>query len=136
MKRSRSSLFILCIVGIFLAVYGTAVILRLIFGDFLLDGGLTNPNYSLLALLCLVPFLFYLLVSRNDFEKVNEVILTSGLFFILLFVYTNFILVLALTENSSAIAIRLLIIFPIVALLLVTVLHFFQSKNSWWKEIK
>ena len=52
MKRSKSSLFILCIVGIFLAVYGTAVILRLIFGDFLLDGGLTNPNYSLLALLC------------------------------------------------------------------------------------
>ena len=30
----------------------TAVILRLIFGDFLLVGGLTNPNYSLLALLC------------------------------------------------------------------------------------
>lgn len=134
MKRSRSSLFILCIVGIFLTVYGAAVILRLIFGDFLLVGGLTNPNYSLLALLCLVPFLFYLLVSRNDFEKVSEVILTSGLFFILLFVYTNFILVLALTENSSAIAIRLLIIFPIVALLLVTILHFFQNENSWWKE--
>ena len=47
----------------------------------------------------LVPFLFYLLVSRNDFEKVSEVILTSGLFFILLFVYTNFILVFSLTEN-------------------------------------
>ncbi len=136
MKRSRSYLFILCIVSIFLTVYGSAVILRLIFGDFLLDGGLTNPNYSLLSLLCLVPFLFYLLVSRNDFEKVKEVILTSGLFLILLFVYTNYILVLALTVNSSAIDIRLLIIFPIVALLLVTVLHFFLSKNSWWKEIK
>ncbi|MBO0586430.1 hypothetical protein [Sporosarcina sp. E16_8] len=136
MKRSRSSLFILCIVGIFLTVYGAAVILRLIFGGLLLDGGLTNPNYSLLALLCVVPFLFYLLVSRNDVKKINEVILTSGLFFILLFLYTNFILVLALTENSTEIANRLLIIFPIVALLLVIVIHFFQSKNSRWKEMK
>lgn len=136
MKRSRSSLFILCVVCLFLAVYGTAVILHFIFGDFLFNGGLTNPNYSLLALLCVVPFLFYLLVRRNDFEKVNEVILTSGVFFILLFVYTNFILVIALTENSLAIAIRLLITFPIVALLLVTVLHFYQTKSSWWNGVK
>ena len=73
MKHSKRSLFILCIVGIFLVVYGTAVILRLILGDFLLDGGLTNLNYLLLTLLCVVPFLLYLLVSKNHFEKVTEV---------------------------------------------------------------
>lgn len=136
MKRSKSSIFIVCIVGIFLAVYGTAFILRLIVGGFLLDGGLINPNYSLLALLCVVPFLFYLLVSRNHFEKVNEVILTSGLFFLIIFVYTNFLLIRALTENSAAATIRLLIIFPIFALILLAILHFSHSKNRWWKEIK
>jgi len=59
MKPSKRSLFVLCIAGVFLVVYGSAVVLRLLLGDFLLDGGLTNLNYLFLTLLCVVPFLLY-----------------------------------------------------------------------------
>ena len=135
MKQSKSSLFALCIVCAFLIVYGTAVVLRLVLGEYLIAGGLANLSYVLLTLLCAIPFLLYLSLSKTHFRKIKEVIFTSGLFFLVLFVYSNFILVLALTENSSAIAIRLLIIFPTVALILVAFLHFTLSENSWWKEI-
>lgn len=129
MKHSRISLIVLCIVGTFLVVYGTIVILRLLLGDYLLDGGLNNPNYLLLTFLCTVPFLLYVLISRNNNERLTEVILTSGLFFLILFVYTNFMLVFSMTEQSQAIEVRLLTTFPMVALILVVVLHFSQGRN-------
>jgi drug/metabolite transporter (DMT)-like permease len=135
MKHSKSSLFILSIVGVFLVVYGTAVILRLLFGDFLLDGGLSNLNYLLLALLCAVPFLIYLVVGKNYFEKVTEVVLTSGLFFLILFVYANILLVFSMTEQSQAITVRLLTTFPVVALILVVVLHFFHRGSLRGKDL-
>lgn len=135
MKHSKSSLFILSIVGTFLVVYGTAVILGLLFGDFLLDGGLSNLNYLLLAFLCAVPFLIYLVISKNHFAKVTEVVLTSGLFFLILFVYANFLLVFSMTEQSQAITVRLLTIFPVVALILVVVLHFFYRGNLGSKDL-
>lgn len=136
MKHSKKTLFFLCSVGIFLVVYGTAVVLRLILGNYLLDGGLANLNYALLSLLCAVPFLIYLLISRNQIERVSEVILTSGFFFLILFVYVNFMLVFSLIEKLRENEIRLLISFPVVALILVVVLQFIQSKNIWWKEIR
>lgn len=129
MKQSKRSLFVLCLVGVFLVVYGTAFILRLLLGNFLLEGGLTNLNYLLLTLLCAVPFLFYLLVSKSHIEKVTEEIMTSGLFFLILFLYANFMLVFSMTVQSNAIAVRLLMTFPTVALILVVVLHFCQSRN-------
>jgi hypothetical protein len=135
MKHSKRSLFVLCIVGIFLVVYGTSVILRLLLGDFLLDGGLNDLNYLLLTLLCAVPFLFYLVVSKNPFDQVTEVILTSGLFFLILFVYANFMLVFSMTEQSNAIAVRLLITFPTVALILVVVLNFAKGLNVGDKDL-
>ena len=135
MKYTKRALFILCIVSIFLVVYGTAIILRLLLGDFLLDGGLTNLNYLLLTLLCAVPFLLYLLVSKNYFEKVTEVILISGVFFLIFFIYTNFLLVFSMTEQSQAIAARLLMTFPAVALILVVVLHFTQGRNVGNKNL-
>ena len=135
MKHSKRSLFVLCIVGIFLVVYGTSVILRLLLGDFLLDGGLNDLNYLLLTLLCAVPFLFYLVVSKNPFDQVTEVILTSGLFFLILFVYANFMLVFSMTEQSNAIAVRLLITFPTVALILVVVLNFAKGINVGDKDL-
>ena len=134
MKHSKRSLFVLCIVGVFLVVYGTAVILRLLLGDFLLDGGLKISTILILTLLCTVPFLFYLLVNKNNFEKVAEVILTSGLFFLILYVYANFMLVFTMTEQSQAIAVRLLTIFPAVALILVVVLNFAQGRNVGDKD--
>ncbi len=136
MKQSKRTLFILCSVGVFLFVYGTAVILRLILGRYLLDGGLGNLNYALLAFLCAIPFLFYLLISRNQVERVAEVIMTSGFFFITLFVYVNFMLVLSSTEKLRENEIRLLITFPVVALILLVVFRLVQSSNSGWKEIK
>lgn len=135
MKYTKRALFILCIASIFLVVYGTAIILRLLLGDFLLDGGLTNLNYLLLTLLCAVPFLLYLLVSKNHLEKVTEVILTSGVFFLIFFIYTNFMLVFSMTVQSQAIAVRLLMTFPMVALILVVVLHFTQGGNVGNKKL-
>ena len=135
MKYTKRALFILCIASIFLVVYGTAIILRLLLGDFLLDGGLTNLNYLLITLLCAVPFLLYLLVSKNHLEKVTEVILTSGVFFLIFFIYTNFMLVFSMTVQSQAIAVRLLMTFPMVALILVVVLHFTQGGNVGNKKL-
>jgi hypothetical protein len=135
MKHSRISLIVLCIVGIFLVVYGTIVILRLLLGDYLFVGGLNNPNYLLLTILCTVPFLLYVLISRNTNERLTEVILTSGLFFLILFVYTNFMLVFSMTEQSQAIEVRLLTTFPMVAWILVVVLHFTQGRNLGGKDL-
>lgn len=135
MKQSKRSLLVLCIVGTFLVVYGSAIVLRLLLGNFLLDGGLTNLNYLLLTLLCVVPFLLYLLISKNYCEKVTEVILISGLFFLIFFVYSNFMLVFSMTEQSQAIAVRLLMIYPTLALILVVVLHFTQGRNAGSKNL-
>lgn len=134
-KQSKRTLFVLCIVGVFLVVYGSAIVLRLLLGNFLLDGGLINLNYLLLTLLCVVPFLLYLLISKNYCEKVTEVILISGLFFLTFFVYSNFMLVFSMTEQSQAIAVRLLMIYPTLALILVVVLHFTQGSNVGSKNL-
>lgn len=135
MKQSKRSLLVLCIVGAFLVVYGSAIVLRLLLGNFLLDGGLTNLNYLLLTLLCMVPFLLYLLISKNYCEKVTEVILISGIFFLIFFIYSNFMLVFSMTEQSQAIAVRLLMIYPTLALILVVVLHFTQGSNVGSKNL-
>ncbi|MFJ7933747.1 hypothetical protein [Sporosarcina sp. NPDC096371] len=136
MKHSKSMLFILCIAGAFLLVYGTAVILRLTLGNYLLEGGLANLSYVLLAVLCVLPFLVYLFISGNQVGRILEVIGTSGFFFSILFVYVNFMLVFSSTEKFPEDEIRLLICFPVVALILVVLLQFIHSKNIWWKEIR
>lgn len=110
-------------------IFGTSIILHLLVGNFLLEGGLSNLNYLLLALLCAMPFLLYVIISGNNIERVTNVILTSGLFFLILFVYANFILVFSMTVQSQVIAVRSLITFPALALILVIVLHFSQSEN-------
>ena len=69
MKQSKISLFALCIVGAFLIVYGTAVVLRLVLGEYLIDGGLTNLSYVTSYTFMRIPFLLYLSLSKNHFER-------------------------------------------------------------------
>ncbi len=133
MKQSKMTLLIFCIVGIFLLVYGTAGILRLVLGKFLLDGGLADTNYTLLALLCAAPFLIYVLFSSNTLSRMREVILTSGAFFGILFIYVNFMLVNSLIAMSQETVTRILMVFPVVSFILVLVLSFIQKRNIWWK---
>ena len=134
MKQSKISLLILCIVSIFLFVYGTAGIFRLILGKFLLDGGFANVNYAILALLCAAPFMFYILFTSSTLEQMRGLIVTSGAFFIVLFIYVNIMLVNSLIEAHPETTTRLLTVFPATAIILVFVLSFAQKRNVWWKE--
>lgn len=136
MKQSKISLLILCIVGIFLFVYGTAGILRLLLGKFLLGGGFADVNYATLALLCAVPFILYIVVTSNTLETMRELILTSGAFFVIIFIYVNAMLVNSLIEMHPEMVTRLLTVFPAASFLLVFVLSFAQKRNIWWKEKK
>ncbi|MBS4176002.1 hypothetical protein [Lederbergia citrea] len=123
MYRSKGFLFLLSIVGIFLLVYGTSVILYLLSGNYLLDGGLTDPNYVFLALSCSAPFVLYLLFSRRHSARALEVILTSGLLFVVLFIPAHFSLVLDGVEKSQNLLFRLITILPVYALLLLCISH-------------
>jgi hypothetical protein len=136
MKQSKITLLILCIVGIFLFVYGTAGVLRLLLGKFLLEGGFANVNYATLALLCAVPFILYIVVTSNTVETMRELIVTSGAFFVIIFIYANAILVNSLIEMHPEMVTRLLTVFPAASFLLVFVLSFVQKRNIWWKETK
>lgn len=134
MKQSKIALLILCIVGIFLFVYGTAGILRLLLGVFLLEGGFANINYAVLALLCAAPFIIYILFTSNTIDRMKELIVTSGSFFVILYMYVNFMLVNSLIVMHPETVTRMLTAFPTAVLILVFVLSFAQKRNVWWRE--
>jgi hypothetical protein len=126
MNRLKGILVVSCIASMFLFVYGTALILRLIFGKYLLEGGLFDLNYLFLTFLCSIPFLFFLLIKKNHSKKEYFI---SGTLFSILYVYVNFLLVFSLVEMTAATEMRILIVFPVTALILAMVSHFICQQD-------
>ena len=89
-------------------------------------GGITNLNYALLALLCLAPFVFYLLFAGNHANRAFEVIVASGILFCLLFVPLHFVLVFDGEVLSGGELLRLLTTLPAYAFMLVPIAHFMR----------
>jgi hypothetical protein len=130
MNRSKGYLFVSSIIGMFLLVYGTSIILRLLTGNELFDGVLSDINYVYLALLCSAPFVLYVLLSGKHSQRAFRVILASGILFKILFVPVYLTLVLEGKEITQEIIARILTIIPLSALLLVIVSHFAMARND------
>ena len=108
------------ILGTFLLVYGTAIIFRLLMGNYFMDGGLTDPAYIYLALLCALPFVAASLMGRTkDPKKHIETIVMGGGLFLLLFMTVHGVLVFSAIEMTASVIERTLLVFPVSALLVV-----------------
>lgn len=123
MIKTKVGMLVGSIVGVFVLIYGTAFLFDLLFGGYMLEGGLANLNYGVLALLCAVPFVLRALVGRND-RSTSHVILMSIALFSVLFVLVHLVMVLSAEAMQGDAVTRMLAVFPISALLLVVTLHF------------
>ncbi|AIE59929.1 hypothetical protein BMMGA3_07595 [Bacillus methanolicus MGA3] len=128
MNRSKGFLVVSSIAGIFILVYGTSILLRLLFGQYFMDGGFSDLNYLYLALLCSAPFVLYLLFFGGNSERASKVISKSGLLFFILFVPVNCTLVIEGKEITQEVLTRILTVLPVTALLLVFVSHFLKAR--------
>ena len=130
MNRSIGFIIGLSIVGVFILVYGTSLILRLLLGDYLFVVGLMDLNYTLLAILCSVPFVLYLLLRGKPILRAIEVVLSSGILFITLFIYVQFALVTMTEEMTQGLFLRIITIIPTTAIILILVSHFATSNKK------
>lgn len=108
------------VLGTFLLVYGTAIVFRLLMGHYFMVGGLADPNYILLALLCGIPFVVGSLISLNKSPKMYiETMFMSSVLFSVLFMTIHGVLVFWTTAMTDGVLVRTLIVFPVSALLIV-----------------
>ncbi|WP_341963479.1 hypothetical protein NM897_16605 (plasmid) [Planococcus maritimus] len=123
MIKTKVGMLVGSIAGVFVLVYGTAFLFHLLFSRYMLEGGLANLNYGVLALLCTVPFVLRVLIGRSN-HSTNQVILMSAALFSVLFVLVHLVMVLSAEAMQGDAVTRMLAVFPISALLLVVTLHF------------
>lgn len=126
MLKSKVTLAGGIVIGLFIVVYGMALLLGLLFDAYLFEGGLTNLNYGLLALLCALPFAVISVVGKNDDEN-NRALIIAALLFSILFVLVHLVLVLSEEVMDAG---RVMTIFPVSALVLAVVLFFTSGKEK------
>lgn len=126
MLKSKVAITMGSVIGIFIVVYGTALLLGLLFNAYLFEGGLTALNYGLLALLSALPFAVIAMVGGNGDENKRALII-SALLFSILFVLVHLVLVLSAEVMDAG---RIMVIFPVSALLLALILHFTAGKEK------
>lgn len=125
MQQSKITLIGGVVVGAFLLVYGSAILNRIIVGDYFMDRGLLDLNYIILALLCAVPFILASLIKMNmNQEKHFNMILMSGFLFAVHFIIVHWAFVYFGVEMSDGILLRTIIVFPISAFLIVLATYF------------
>lgn len=125
MPHSKKLLMIGSVAGAFLLVYGSAISNRLLVGEYMIDRGLLDSNYIILALLCAIPFVLGSAISMNlKSENHFNLILVSGFLFVVLFVIVHWAFVYYGVEMSGGILTRAFIVFPISACLLVVAMRF------------
>lgn len=129
MIKTKIGMLVGSIMGMFILVYGTALLFYLLFGGYMLEGGITNINYGILALLCAIPFIFGVLIGRNNRSK-SQVIFMSAALFSILFVLAHLVMVLSAEAMQGDAVMRMLAVFPLSALLLVTTLHFTEKNEE------
>lgn len=124
MLQSKQGLVGGSIIGVFLLVYGSAIAFRVLVGEYMLEGGLTNLSYSYLALLCALPFVLEGLTrSNNGQKKYFNTIVMSGVLFAILFVVIHWAFVYSGEQLTDDAIRRMLIVFPISALLIVVAIR-------------
>ncbi|WP_422124456.1 hypothetical protein DHX103_06465 [Planococcus sp. X10-3] len=126
MMKSKAAMAVGSMVGTFIIIYGTTAVFGLLFGAYLFEGGLTNVNYGVLAVLCGAPFAVVALIGRNGKVAQGAVILSAILFFVI-FILVHLVLVLSAEAMEVR---RVMAIFPISALLLVVVLYFTREREK------
>lgn len=117
------------IAGVFLLVYGTALLYRLLFGGYMLKGGLANLNYGALAMLCAVPFVWLSLIGTGKGSRANAGVMGAALFSVL-FALVHLVVVLSSGTIADDAVVRTLIVFPVTALLLAAVLHITEKNGK------
>lgn len=123
MIKTKVGMLVGSIMGGFILVYASALIFYLLFGGYMLESGLANLNYGILALLCAVPFVLRVLIGRG-MRSTSHIILMSGALFSVLFILVHLVMVLSAEAMQGSAVSRMLLIFPLSAFLLVVVLHF------------
>ena len=112
------------LIGAFVVVYGTTLLLQSVFGRTVFEGGWKDLNYMLLAILCALPFMLAsLLPVRGD-----GILISAGLFAVL-FVLLQLVMITRQEVVAGDILIRTLIVLPAVALLTVTAVGFLSGKD-------
>lgn len=130
MANTKITLIMGSILGSFGLVYGTTLLFWGLFGGYMLEGGLGNLNYGVLALLCAVPFVAGLLLDRRSHSNYQDMILSFALFSIL-FGIVHLVVVSSSEAMQGDAVIRILTVFPISALLLVASLYFTATNKKF-----
>lgn len=95
MKESKPVLLGASLILSAIIVYGTALVVKLFKGYFLLENGLFDLGYILLTLVIAVPIVLYILIANGRYKKnIIEVISFTGIFTLILFVPVYFVLYL------------------------------------------
>lgn len=123
MGQSKLLLIVGSVVSTFLLIYGSALGNRLLVGEYMMEGGLLDSNYIILALLCAIPFMLGSLMNMK-LENHFNLIVISGLLFAVHFIIVHWAFVYFGVEMSGDILIRAFIVFPVSALLLVVAMRF------------
>ena len=130
MKESKpvilgASLFLSAIM-----VYGTALVVKFIKGNFLLENGLFDIGYILLTLVIAVPIVLYILIANGRYKKnIIEVISFTGIFTLIIFVPVYSVSVSADVLNHLELQ-NLIIILLITVVILVGSMHFSINYNK------
>ncbi|QOY35224.1 hypothetical protein AWH56_021395 [Anaerobacillus isosaccharinicus] len=111
MFSTKSSLVWATIITSLFVVYGSAFLGRIIFGHYYMEGGFSNLNYLILALLCLLPFLLSIFI--NDPISIKKKSISSAILFTTVFVPVHFTLIY---ENRTATGEQLIVLFAIFTL--------------------
>lgn len=123
MLKSKAAMLAGSVIGAFILIYGTAILFNLFFGAYMLQGGLADWKYGMLALLCAMPFVLITLFGRSDRSSKYD-IFAGAVLFSVLFVIVHLMMVLSAEAMQDDAAERVLIVFPVSALILAVVLYF------------
>lgn len=112
-------------VGAFLLVYGSAIGNRLLVGEFMMNGGLLDPNYMILSALCALPFVFASLKGTSPSLKKQAIMIPiSGILFAMHFIIVHWAFVYYEVEMSGNLLTRTFLVFPISAFFIVVATYF------------
>lgn len=122
MKKARMGMVIGSVLGVFILVYGTAVLFRFVFGSYLFAGGIADLKYAVLAAGCAAPFVLSAFLGRRRAATEHAEIISAVLFGIL-FAAVHAALTFSGEAAEAAAAVRVLFVFPLTALILLLVLR-------------
>ena len=135
MLKSKGAMAVGSVIGMFILIYGSAILFSLLFGEYLFEGGLTNLNYGILAILSAIPFVLVAVVGKKDAAARYSVI-SAALLFSVLFGLVHLVLVISAEPMDAAAIQRTLAAFPVTTLLLIVTLYFTVGKRGDLKSSK